>query len=362
MNRRLFGYALVAAGLMLGTPSTASPKRALPSFVAGGDVSLLTAMESQGIVYKIDGKPVDALQAMKSAGMNCARLRLWVQPSHEGVIINDLPYTIALGRRVKKAGLLLLLDIHYADTWADPGKQPKPATWANLPVDKLTSTVHDYSRDVISAMRTAGAMPDIVQVGNEIIGGMLWPDGKTWGAGHDFTNLGKFLKSGIQGVKDGSGKSTPPLIMIHIDRGGDWKGTQWFFDGIKAQGVTFDIIGESYYPVFHGPLSGLKETLTNASARYHKPIIVVETAYPYKPDGRSNSKAMTYPKTPEGQLQFLKDVTATVRQAPGGLGRGVVYWEPEWLPTKGYGGSWDTTALFDDNGNALPALYGMKGR
>jgi arabinogalactan endo-1,4-beta-galactosidase len=359
MDLRSIKIGVIVAACLLSTttPSTAAPKRTLPAFIAGGDVGLLTLMEQQGIVYKVDGKPVDLLHAIKSAGMNCARLRLWVNPIHKGVVVNDLPYTIAIAKRVKKAGLLFLLDIHYSDTWADPHQQTKPAAWANLPFDQLTTTVHDYTKDVITSMREAGAMPDIVQVGNEITGGMLWPDGKNWGDGHDFKNLGELLKSGIQGVKDGAGTSAPPLIMIHIDRGGDWKGTQWFFDGIKAEGVDFDIIGESYYPIFHGPMVGLTETLTNARARYHKPVIVVETAYPNRPDGKPLTPAMAWPETVDGQRQFMDALIATARQTGA---RGIVYWEPEWLPTKGYGGAWDTTALFDDTGNALPAFDAFK--
>jgi arabinogalactan endo-1,4-beta-galactosidase len=185
---------------------------------------------------------------------------------------------------------------------------------------------------------------------------MLWLDGKDWGPRHDFKNLAALLKSARRGVIDGSGSSPRPLIMIHIDRGADWKGTKWFFDGMRAEGVDYDIIGESYYPQFHGPISKLKETLTNAAMRYHKPILVTETAYPFKDNGQGPNPAMTYPKTPAGQQQFMHDLVALVHRTPNGLGRGVLYWEPEWLPTKGFGGAWNTTALFDDAGNALPAF------
>ena len=329
------------------------PKRTLPGFIAGADLSLLPVMEKQGVVYKDAGNSVDALKIFRSHGFNCVRLRLWAHPSQTGVMVNDLPYTIALGKRVKQAGFLLLLDIHYSDTWADPGKQFKPVAWNNLSTDQLIGQVHDYTRDVVVAMRKAGTMPDIVQIGNEIVGGMLWPDGKDWGPGHDFKTLGLLLKAGIQGADDGASPLAAPLIMIHIDRGGDWGGTQWFFDGINAQGVNYDIIGESFYPKLHGPISALKETLQNAAARYHKPIIVVETAYPYRDD--PPTKGLTYPVTPDGQRQYVQDLIAAVKNTPDGLGLGVCYWEPEWLPTK-LAGAWSSTALFDDNGNALPGL------
>jgi arabinogalactan endo-1,4-beta-galactosidase len=327
----------------------------LPRFLVGGDISLLSKEEQLGQVYKDGGKPESALTIFKDHGWNFMRLRLWVHPTGQDIYVNDLPYTVALGRRIKKAGFALLLDIHYSDSWADPGKQHKPAAWADLPFDQLVQTVHDYSRDVITAMRKGGAMPDMVQVGNEITPGMLLPDGQDWGPGHDFKNLGILLNAGIAGVKSGSGKQTPPLIMIHIDRGGDWKGTMWYFDNLTAQHVPFDVIGLSYYPMFHGPLSGLQETLQNAATRYGKPIIVVETGYAYAPNGRQAS-ASEYPNTPEGQRAFLAALVATVRSTPNGLGRGVNYWEPEWIPVKGLMGSWDSLTLFDDQGNALPGI------
>jgi arabinogalactan endo-1,4-beta-galactosidase len=351
--------ALVLAGLSgaAGAPSPAAPaQRKLPAFLTGGDISLLTREEQLGQVYKDHGKARGLLAIFKSDGCNCMRLRLWAHPQGTDIYVNDLPYTIALGRRIKKAGFYLLLDIHYSDSWADAGKQPKPAAWKDLPFDQLVKTVHDYTSQVIAAMARGGAMPDMVQVGNEITGGMLWPDGKDWGPGHDFKNLGVLLKSAIQGVKDGAGSAPAPLIMIHIDRGGDWAGTKWFFDNIDAQGVTYDVIGESYYPFFHGPLSQLKTTLDNAAALYHKPIIVVETGYAYRPDGRADNKAVTYPKTPEGQSQFLQALIATVKSTPDNLGRGVIYWAPEWIPVSGLKGSWNATTLFDDAGNALPGI------
>ncbi|HEX5322978.1 MAG TPA: glycosyl hydrolase 53 family protein, partial [Capsulimonadaceae bacterium] len=141
--------------------------------------------------------------------------------------------------------------------------------------------------------------------------------------------------------------------------GGDWKGTKWFFDNITAQGMPFDIIGLSYYPFFHGPLNQLKETLDNAATTYHKPIIVVETGYPYIEAAGPRYRgvaALSYPQTPEGQWDFLRDLVTTIHQTPDGLGKGVLYWAPEWIPVKDAEGSWNGTTLFDNDGNALPGL------
>lgn len=366
MLKLLIALALTSAMALTPRAATAAPHpldAAHLPFLTGGDISLLTWEELHGQVYKYHGKPVDLLTLCKARGWNCMRLRLWVHPSGQGIFVNDLPYTVALGKRIKDAGFYLILDIHYSDTWADPGKQFKPASWANLPFSQLTQQVQDYTKQVIEAMREGGAMPDIVQVGNEITGGMLWPDGKDWGPGHDFTNVAALLKAGVAGVREGSASLPPPLVMIHIDRGGDWKGTKWFFDNLNALGVPYDIIGESYYPFFQGPMSQLKETLQNAAAAYHKPIVVVETGYPYKPAAAGmsnpNSKAFAFPFTPQGQSDFLKALVAMVRQTPDNLGKGVIYWEPEWIPVKDAQGSWSGTTLFDDSGNALPGIEAL---
>ncbi len=145
------------------------------TFLTGGDISLLTKMEELGQVYLEGDQPRDLLQIFRARGYNGMRLRLWVHPSGEDIFVNDLPYTLALGRRIKEAGMEFLLDFHYADTWADPSAQPKPAAWANLSFAALTAQVHDYSRDVIAALRVGCAMPDIVQIGNEITRGIVWP-------------------------------------------------------------------------------------------------------------------------------------------------------------------------------------------
>lgn len=191
--------ALVAVLLAGGTPAQAR-KAALPRFLTGGDVSLLTYEEQSGTVYKDNGRPEDALQILKSHGWNCLRLRLWVHPTGQGIFVNDLPYTVALGRRIKRAGFRLFLDLHYADTWADPAHQPKPAAWKDLTFDQLTHQVETYSHDVIAAMRQGGAMPDIVSVGNEVTNGTLWPDGQVERP-DGWPHLAALLRAGIAGVR-----------------------------------------------------------------------------------------------------------------------------------------------------------------
>ncbi len=342
--------------LAVGSGPTFPTSRNLPAFLAGGDISLLTLEEQHGQVYRWHGTALPALQIFKNAGWNCLRLRLWVHPTKQGIFVNDLAYTEALGRRIKQAGFYFVLDLHYSDTWADPGHQLVPAAWQQLNIKQLSSKVFTYTSKVISALKAAGAMPDMVAVGNEISPGMMWPLGRITKGEGGFAHLAELLKAGIAGVRAGSGASPSPLIMIHLDRGGDWPTTRWFFDRCAKYGVNYDVIGESFYPIFQGTLQALKNTLDHAAARFHRPVIVAETGYAYEDDGRMPVAGVNYPKTPDGQAQFLSDLVKVVKSTPNSLGRGIIYWAPEWIPMRGLDGSWHGLTLFDDGGDALPGL------
>lgn len=351
------GFFLLLAALWLAAPASAKPSPP-PSFLAGGDLSFLAREEQLGAVYKDGGGMQDALQIFKAHGWNVVRLRLWVRPTGQREYVNDLPYTVALAKRVKKAGLMFLLDFHYSDIWADPAHQAKPAAWKDLPFDALARQVETYSRDVVTTLRENGAMPDIVQIGNETINGMLWPEGKVEEP-DGWARYGTLLKAGIAGVREGAKPLPSPQIMVHINNGADTGLTQWFFDHLnpQKQGIQFDLIGLSYYPDGRNTLAGLKDALAADARKYHKPLVIAETAFPQNGTaGPDQTVYAEYGRTPEGQRRFLGDLAATVRETPGGLGRGVLYWQPEWVPIDGLPNYNGGNSLFDDQFNALPGL------
>ncbi|HVO34772.1 MAG TPA: glycosyl hydrolase 53 family protein, partial [Gemmatimonadales bacterium] len=307
----------------------------------GADISYIDAADrfrGRFPAYQENGTPSDELTILRGHGWNAFRLRVFVSPVREAPD-NSLEHTIPLARRIKAAGAIFLLDIHYSDTWADPQHQEIPVAWRSLSFDALERQVEVYSRETIRALKDAGAMPDWVQVGNEITRGTLWPLGQVevprnnqyrpaqpYDSVTQWDHLTRILKAGIRGVMEGAG-DTPPKIAIHIDRGGDWATTKWFFDHIEAAHVPYDIIAESFYPEWrHGTLDQLWENMNESWKRYHKEFLVAETGYgeshlPDNPD-------MMWPLTPEGRLQFMVDLVNTVKQAPGGIG--AMYWEPEW--------------------------------
>ncbi len=250
-------------------------------------------------------------------------------------------------QQARRLGFKFLLDFHYSDTWADPGKQFTPAAWKNMTHDQLVQAVFEYTRDTIRASRAVGVLPDMVQIGNEVIAGMLWPDGKLPEHWNQFAEL---LKAGIRGVDAGRGDGPRPRIMIHIDRGGDRAGTRAFFDRLHSLGIEYDVIGQSYYPWWHGSLLDLRENLDFMATAYRKDIILVEVAYCWRPSEYTRRPG-PFAETPEGQKEFLDEVNRLALGTPDHRCIGIFWWEPA------VSGPLRSRGFFDDDGNALPVIH-----
>jgi len=315
-------------------------------FAFGADLSFLKQAEDGGKVFREGTNAAPGLQLFRNHGYNWLRLRLFVDPVG-GHLPNDLAYTLAMARDAKKLGFKFLLDFHYANSWADPAKQPTPVTWTNLSPAERVTAVFMYTRDSIAAFRDAGVLPDMVQAGNEVTVGMLWPDGKL---PEHWDQFARYLYAGINGVDAGRGNGKRPKIMIHVDCGGNREKTRWFFDKLNTYDIPYDVIGFSYYPWWHGSLTDLRENLAFASRTYGKDVIVVETAYYWRPNRETADRPEPFPETPAGQRQYLEELTRTVMDTPEGRGKGVFWWEP--AVTGGLSGR----GFFDDQGQALPVL------
>lgn len=333
--------ACVASLIFVG--AVVSRSACAQEYAIGADVSFLAQTEKQGIQFKDGGRPHPALEILRNHGYNWIRLRLFHTPAQ---LPNNLEYTITLAKKAKALGFKFLLDFHYADDWADPGKQPIPNAWGGKTHQELVQAVFEYTRDTIAALRDAGVLPDAVQVGNEVIHGMLWPDGKL---PENWDHFAQLVYAGVNGVDAGRGNNPRPKIMIHIDRGADWKGTKEFFDKLDSYEIPYDLIGQSYYPWWHGSMNELRQNLELMARTYQKDIWVVEAAYNWRP-GNYVNKPAPFAETPEGQRQFLDELTRVIVQTPNGRGKGVFWWEPVAQgPLAGRG-------FFDDEHNALPVL------
>jgi beta-galactosidase len=289
----------------------------------GADISFLPQLEARGIKFQDKGIEKDAIEILKNHGFNYVRLRIFNNPAADSgyspkIGFCNLDYTLQMAKRVKAAGMKLLLDFHYSDTWADPEKQYKPAAWKDLSFDELKDSVFNYTKTVIKALKDQGTLPGMVQVGNEINHGMIWPEGHI---GH-LDSLAALIDAGIKGVH-AVDVSIP--IMLHIALGGQQDEAFFFFDNMLARGLQFDVMGMSYYPKWHGTLEDLRNNLTSMANRYRQDIIVVEYS------------------------ALKKEVNDIVFNLPNGKGKGTAIWEP--LNT------WEKIFEKDGKSNELILLY-----
>lgn len=319
------------------------PRAAAADYAIGADLSFLRQAEERGTVFQDGGKARPGLQIFKDHGYNWVRLRLFHTPTR---LPNNREYTIATAREAKKLGYKFLLNFHYSDTWADPQKQTIPKAWQGKSHSELVQAVFEYTRDSLVAFREAGAFPEMVQVGNEITPGLLWPDGRLPG---NWSNFAELLKAGIRGVDASRGTNVRPRIMLHLDKGGNKAATKRFLDQVNSFGVDYDVIGQSYYPWWHGSLLDLRENLHFMANEYQKDIILVEVAYCWRPT-EYRTKAGPFPETPEGQREFLDEVHRLVLATPHGRGLGIFWWEPAVT------GGLRNRGFFDDDGQALPVI------
>ncbi len=289
--------------------------------ILGADISFLPELESRGVRFSDKGVEKDAITILKDHGINYVRLRIFNDPSRDsgyspGKGFCDLEHTKAMAKRVKAAGMKLLIDFHYSDYWADPGKQYKPAAWKTASFQQLKDSVYAFTKMVITELKDQGTLPDMVQIGNEVNHGILWPEGHV----NHLDSLAQLISTGTSAVM-----SVDPSIitLLHVALGGQRDESVWFINNMIQRGVHFDVIGLSYYPKWHGTMDDLENTLEYLVGKYNRDLIVVEYS------------------------QLKKEVNAAVFNLPNKRGKGSFIWEP--LNT------WE--AVFDKDGKANQLLY-----
>ena len=337
---------------------------AYADFIKGMDLSSFQAIEDHNVkFYDMNGNEITDVFAFlaEKKEVNYVRLRLWNNPtlSFDAGDYCNLAHTLLIAPRIIGAGMKFLLDFHYSDFWADPETQTKPEAWKDLSYDDLKQAMYDYTVEVLTALNEVGAFPDMVQVGNEISGGLLWPDGFI----DNKAGLAGLLNTGIQAVRD----ATPPgrycKIMIHVAEGGDTARFQYYFDQIEEYGVhDYDVVGLSYYAYWHGTLQDAKNNMNNIVQRYNKEVCIVETGFLY-----TEADADGFPNLVNAEDLLITGLTASVKNQKlmtemtfntvatvnNDKGIGVFYWEPLWVPVAGVGvgkdegNEWDNQLLFD---------------
>ena len=343
-------------------------------FLLGADVSCLPAMEDCGAkYYDFDGKEKDALEILKAHGVNYIRLRIWNEPqtSFDRGDYCNLENTIGIAKRVKAAGLKLLLDFHYCDTWADWKNQTIPRAWVGQTLEQLEESVYQYTKDVLETLYQENAYPDMVQIGNEIGHGLLWDYGRL----ENPQNIVRLLNRGMDAVREADTGKKCAEIMLHTETGGNVADTERFFDALQQHGLKdYDIVGLSYYPYWAGDYTKLVDNMRNIYKKYGKRVVAVETAFPYTDassdeipnvvTGELTIREMGVSPSEENQRKVIERVIQVVDGEENGYG--VFYWEPVWYclkgvgVSKGLGNEWENQALFDANGKALKGLHAFE--
>lgn len=317
--KKIFSLLLFSSFLLFGCSKAYSdpPSNSDHAFVKGTDISWLPQMEATGYMFYNDkGVEQDCFQILKDHGINTIRLRTWVNPSSDKTSGHcSKEETVAMAVRAKKWGMRVMIDFHYSDSWADPGKQVKPAAWVGHDFPQLLNDLYNYTFDVMSALKTAGISPEWVQVGNEIPGGMIYPEGST----SNWSQLVQLINKGSDAIKAVSPASK---VILHIDQGNNNSRFRWWFDNAATYGAKYDVIGLSYYPYwltgkpdYTLSIGDLGNNLMDMASRYGKEVMVVEVS------GEDTKPQNTY--------DLLIAVQKKVKAVPGGKGLGVIYWEPE---------------------------------
>jgi arabinogalactan endo-1,4-beta-galactosidase len=324
-------FVIFISLLALGaTPVSAAPATAV-ALQNGADVSWLPEIERAGSkFYDAKGRVIDPLVLMKQAGLKVARVRLWVEPTDKRSSITEV---LALAKRIKKAGLGFVLDLHYSDWWADPGNQATPSAWNGMSQSQLEKKIGEYTASALARFASQKTSPQWVQIGNEIGNGMLWPTGKlnTW-SNDEFKTLTSFLNSASTAVRASSGK---PKVMVHLETGGDLTKTQNWLRMALANGLTRpDAIGLSYYSQWGGALNNLEKTISVVASEFNFAVAIAETAYPNSLTATTKqvldaSKAPLpgFAISPSGQAAYATKSCAVLRANAGSKSLGVWWWE-----------------------------------
>ena len=364
--------------------------------ILGIDVSTYLEELEHGAKYCANGVQIDPLDAFRENGVDWMRIRVWNDPRSEAgepyLAGNcDMDHYIRLATLAKSKGYRLLLDFHYSDFWADPGKQMIPQAWQGMDADAMAEALYGFTKECLEAAVAADVAPEMIQVGNEITNGILWPVGKLElpdGTRGNYENFCKLVDAGCRACREVLPQAK---IMLHLERSNDKAVYQEFFSEMERAGIDYDIIGASYYPYWHGTPAELMENL-NACRRFGKEIMVAELGYgftmeAYSLDGSTQRLVIDaerafvpgvteqYPLTPAGQAAYIRDFLALCRENAIG---GVFYWEPLWIPGEGIcwaseagqvyiheegkstSNEWANQCLFDYRGQMLPAFANYK--
>ena len=368
--------------------------------ILGIDVSTYFEEKKANARYFLNGKEIDPLKIFKDNGVSHMRIRIWNDPyskdkkPYKGGTC-DVNNLLKLALLAKEYGFKVVPDFHYSDFWVDPGKQFIPKAWANESYESLLIKIREFTKNTLLKLKENGIEINMLQIGNEITNGMLWPIGKLTDNGEgkkrgNYDVLCAFLKEGIKSAKEIYPNAK---IILHLERSGDAKVYQEFFSEMQQHDVQYDIIGASYYPYWHGSFDQLFANLDACKKRFNKEVMIMELGYGFTLEDyiltnngaphlvineeklKEMKEALPYPLNEEGQANFIEKFVSLCKKH--GVA-GIFYWEPLWIPGedicwassegqeyinevgKSQRNEWANQCLFDYKGNALKALNKFK--
>lgn len=353
------------------------------NFIFGTDLSYLNQILDKGGEYKIEGQVTDPYAIFSEVGTDLARFRLWHNPTwtsevyggSDNPMYNDLEDVEKSISRSKAQGMAVLLNFHYSDMWADPGRQEVPEAWKDIhSLDVLRDSVYQYTLSTLKQLGEKGLSPEYVQLGNETNCGMMYSNALgnfpklNVCEGH-WANFRAVLASATQAVKDSPNGNQIKIILhvadpVHVD---------WWFENLQGGAtLNYDIIGFSYYPLWHTevPINQLSNRVSSFKSKFSKDIIMLETAYPWTSEGNDiytnlfggQNPIQGFPFSKDGQFELLKYMS---EEMIAGGAMGLIYWEPGWISADikdlwGTGSSWENCAFFDFEGNLHQGADYMK--
>ena len=336
-------------------------------FYKGMDLSFQTELEDYNVEYKdANGNRIELLDFAKDNGTNLVRLKLWHTSQDDENTLSDVK---AYAQRIKSKNMDFLLDFHYSDYWADPGKQFPPIAWQSMNFNQVKVAIYEYTKDVVQQLKNQNTLPEIIQIGNETNSGFLWDYGKVWNEFQDnWPNYATLVGEAIRAIREVDTENNVTIMLHHSNV----ENAIYFFTELETFNLDFDMIGLSYYPQFHTQnLNLVQSKLNELATTFNKEILIVEVAYPFSFDWKDNSNnyigdssqiLTEFPATPLGQKAYFEWLIQAIKNIPDNKGKGFCYWAPDWVTFTGNettstnGSAWENQCMFNFEHEALPVF------
>lgn len=333
MTRRYLSLCVICL-LALTSLHSAQP------FWLGADISGTTELEAQGIqLYNQQGEPRENTILMTEYGIQAIRLRVWVNPVNKewqeqpdgqwvGVPVEPAPGhhpwcspddMLEMALRAQALHLPVMIDFHYSDWWADPGKQNIPEAWKDMSYEEMRAAAADHTRSTLQLLSDHQIDVRWVQIGNETTHGFLWPMARAEEHMDHYAGITDTCYAAVKEVYPDA------ICIVHLDCGSDLRRYRFIFDGLEQYHARYDMIGMSMYPYWD-----IQENLTeNENETLEKILMNIQTLYSLYHRPTMITEIGYLAAEEEAGYEYLLMAMRALRDKTNGLCHGVFYWAPE---------------------------------